>query len=121
MMFILFIVITPFTNINYFILIHAIVVPFLMIHWICNDNTCILTIIERRLRKEIYGTNNDDDCITCRLIEPIYDFRANYATFSVFIYGITTLLWLISCGVIVYKYKIGELNRVQDIFKINKN
>lgn len=117
-LFVLFVVVTPFTNSNYFLLIHLIFIPFLLIHWICNDNTCILTIIERKLRKEIYGEVDEDDCITCRLIEPVYDFRKNYRTFSIIIYTITILLWLISAGKLYYGYHTGEIKGIKDLFTI---
>lgn len=83
-----------------------------------NDNTCVLTLIERKLRKEIYGQTNDDDCITCKLIEPVYDFRKNYKTFSIIIYTITILLWLISVGKLVYAYKSGEIGGIRDVFDV---
>ena len=110
--------VTPFTNSNYFLLLHAIFVPFLILHWICNDNTCILTIIERKLRKEIYGKVDEDECITCKLIEPVYDFRKNYKTFTILIYAITILLFLISSGKLYYKYSIGEIRNFRDLFVI---
>ena len=117
-MLVIFMTVTPFTNSNYFLLLHAIFVPFLILHWICNDNTCILTIIERKLRKEIYGKVDEDECITCKLIEPVYDFRKNYKTFTILIYAITILLFLISSGKLYYKYSIGEIRNFRDLFVI---
>lgn len=115
--FVLFVTITPFVSSNYFLFIHAIFIPFLIFHWICNDNTCVLTIIERKLRKEIYGENSiEDDCITCKLIEPVYDFRKNYKTFSIIIYTITISLWLISMGKLYYKYNTGTITSFKDLF-----
>jgi hypothetical protein len=77
-----------------------------------------LTIIERKLRKQIYGDVNDDDCITCKLIEPVYDFRKNYKGFTIIIYTITIMLWLISTGKLLYKYKSGSINGIKDLFII---
>ena len=114
--FVLFVVITPFTNSNYLLFLHFIFVPFLMLHWLLNDNTCILTIIERNLRKAIYGKVDEEDCITCRLIEPVYDFRKNYETFSTIIYVITFLLWTITAGKLYYKYHTGSINSLRDLF-----
>ncbi len=115
-LFVLFVIFIPFTNMNYFLMLHAIFLPFIMLHWICNDNTCILTVVERNLRKRIYGKVDEEDCVTCRLIEPVYDFRKNYATFSVIIYTITILLWLISVGKLGYKYKTGDITSFIDLF-----
>jgi Protein of Unknown function (DUF2784) len=114
--FVLFVVLTPFTNSNYLLFIHSIFIPFMIIHWICNDNTCVLTIVERKLRKEIYGTNNDDDCITCKLIEPVYDFRKNYQGFTILIYAITISLWMMSSGKLYCKYHDGEIKAIRDLF-----
>ena len=116
--FVIFVVLTPFSNINYFLMLHAIFLPFIMLHWICNDNTCVLTVIERNLRKKIYGKVDEEDCITCRLIEPVYDFRKDYATFSLIIYAITITLWLCSVGKLTYKYKTGDITDYIDLFRI---
>lgn len=114
----MFVIFIPFTNMNYFLMLHAIFIPFVMLHWICNDNTCILTVVEKNLKKKIYGKVDKDECITCQLIEPVYDFRKNYAKFTVIIYAITISLWLISIGKLGYKYKIGDISEFSDLFKI---
>ena len=116
-LYILFIVITPFTNYNYMLLLHCIVVPFMMLHWVVNDNTCVLTMIEKKMRFHVYGTvplNNE--CYMSRLIEPVYDFKKNYQTFSVSIYAIVIMLWLISVYRLYSKYKSGEIRRLSDLF-----
>ena len=119
-MFILFVIIAPFTNSNYILLLHAIFVPFMMLHWLLNDNTCVLTIIERNLRKQIQGEDNYDenDCFTCKLIEPIYDFNKNYETFSKFIYIFTIILWSISVGKLYCKYKSGDIGSFKQLFNV---
>ena len=117
--FVIFVVVTPFLNSNYFLFIHAIFIPFLILHWICNDNTCVLTIIERKLRKQISGDKYvEEDCITCKLIEPVYDFRKNYKTFSIIIYTMAILLWLISTGKLYYRYNSGSITGFKDLFVI---
>jgi len=112
--FVLFVTVTPFVNSNYFLFLHTIFVPFLILHWICNDNTCVLTILERKLRNQ----KNDDDCITCKLIEPVYDFRKNYKQFSALIYTVTICLWLLSVGKLLCKYRSGKISSYQDLFVI---
>ena len=115
--FVLFVVIVPFTGSNYLLMMHAIFIPFLVFHWVINDNTCALTIIERKLRQQISGKDVlDDDCITCHLIEPIYDFRKNYETFTVLIYGVTIGLWLMSVGKLYCKYSSGDIKSYRDLF-----
>lgn len=117
--FVLFVVVVPFTSSNYLLVMHAIFIPFLLFHWIINDNTCALTLIERKLRQQISGSDAlDDDCITCKLIEPVYDFRKNYETFTTIIYTITISLWLLSIYKLCNEYKNGDIKTFKDLFKI---
>ncbi len=53
LIFTLFIIVTPFTNSNYFLLLHLVFVPFLLVHWIFNDNTCAITTVERIVKKRM--------------------------------------------------------------------
>ena len=116
-LFIIFVVISPFVNSNYILMLHSIMIPFLMVHWICNDDTCVLTIIERYLRKKVYKDKyKDDDCFTCKLIEPVYNFIDNYNTFSKLIYVIVVILWIISSGKIFCKYKNGLITDWKQLF-----
>ncbi len=113
--FVLFVVVVPFTSSNYLLMMHAVFIPFLLFHWLLNDNTCALTMLERKLRKEITG-KDCDECITCKLIEPVYDFRKNYETFTVIIYTITIGLWLISVGKLYWGYRNGDIKKFSDLF-----
>lgn len=99
-LFILFVVLVPFIGNNYFLLLHFIIVPFIMFHWILNDNTCCLTVVEKLL-----ANDKDYECITCKIIEPIYDFKKNYNAHSNIIYLVTTLLWLIATYRLYSNYK----------------
>lgn len=119
MLFVLFVVVVPFTSSNYLLLMHSIFIPFLLFHWIINDNTCALTIIERKLRQKISGKDDvDDECITCKLIEPVYDFRKNYETFTAIIYTVTISLWLISVYKLYCGYRDGDIKSFKDLFVI---
>lgn len=106
----------PFFGSNYFLLLHAILVPFIMFHWYVNDNTCALSLMELHLRKNMGQTNVDQkDCFTCQLINPIYDFRANYSDWTITIYSITTFLWIISLSKLYYGFYSGNINSLEDI------
>lgn len=114
---ILFIIIAPFTNINYILFLNAIIIPFIMFHWYLNDNTCALTLLEKHVRSKISGKAVvDDDCFTCKIIHPIYDFKKNHSQFTVFIYTTVIILWLITVFKLYYKYKIGQIKNWQDLF-----
>lgn len=111
LLFVLFIILVPFIGNNYFLLLHSITVPFIIIHWILNDNSCVLTQIEKQLRKQYYGQAiNDNDCFTYNLVAPIYDFANNYHTFTILIYIITIMLWAISVYKLYQKFSLNEFN-----------
>lgn len=113
---VLFIVVVPFTNSTYFLTIHAIITPFIMMHWVLNNNTCALTLIEQKLREQATGIKADpNDCFTCRLINPVYDFANNYQEYSIFIYSVTTILFAISAYKLYRKYSIGEIKSFNDL------
>lgn len=50
MLVLLFIVIAPFTNGEFALLMHFIMAPGLLVHWATNMDTCALTLVEARLR-----------------------------------------------------------------------
>lgn len=114
---ILFVVCVPFTNSNYFLLLHAIFVPFMMLHWVTNNNTCCLTVTEKFLRN-VKTDKDAQECFTCKLIEPIYDFKKNHEAQSAIIYVITIILWIISVSKLGYKIKSGEINSLRTLISL---
>lgn len=117
LLFTLFIILAPATNSNYLQLLHSVFVPFLVMHWVLNESTCALTIVERYTRKHIMKEEyNDNDCITCRLVEPVYDFKNNHKAFTKFIYITTLTLWVISVSRLYCKYQGGEIKKWQHLF-----
>ena len=112
---ILFVLFTPFIGNNYFLLLHVIIIPFIIIHWIANNNACFLTLVETQLKYRISGKfPNPDDCISYRLVAPVYDFKKNNKKFQKFIYVSAISLWLISVGRMYYKYKNGKIKKFRD-------
>lgn len=100
-----FVVLVPFFGKNILLLIHAITVPFIILHWFVNNDTCSLTIIEKNIRNKIYGYEiNDNDCFTYRIISPIYKFKTNNKEFTTYIYTVTILLWIITIIHLTYNY-----------------
>lgn len=116
---IIFIIAVPFFGNNSLLFMHAIIIPFLMMHWIFNNNTCALTIIEKLIRRKIYGKDNEGKCITSRLIEPIYDFKNNNKEHSKVIYTIVIIVWIISISRLLYNYKYSGINSFIDFVKKN--
>jgi hypothetical protein len=115
-LFVLFVFLVPFFGTNMLLLMHFIVVPFVILHWITNQNQCSLTIIERKIRKEIYGEEpNPNDCIAYNIITPIYDFNKNYSNMSFAIYLITIFLWLCTAYKINKNYNKGEYDELIEV------
>ena len=116
---IIFVLAAPFSNSNYLILLHIIVVPFIMLHWLLNNNTCCLTVAEKYIRGKTINTQiKDEDCFTYQIIAPIYDFNKNHEAFSTFIYILTTCVWLVSVYNISNKICDGQIKTLNDFAQI---
>ena len=117
-LYITFVVVTPFYGTSYFLLIHSIILPFMMMHWVMNDNTCALTIMEQKIRETMTGgTVSKHDCFMGNLIEPVYDFRANHIEHSSLIYLITLSLWAIGLYKLYDNFSSGKIKSIQDLLK----
>jgi hypothetical protein len=100
-------------------LLHIIVVPFIMLHWLLNNNTCCLTVAEKYIRQKTTSTKiKEEDCFTYQIIAPIYDFSKNYEAFSTFIYILTTSVWLLSVYNISSKICNGQIKKLEDFAQI---
>ena len=111
--------ITPITDCNYFLSLHSIIIPFLVFHWMINNNMCVISVLEKSIGESVYGKDyKKDDCFSCRLIEPVYDFKNNNEHMSNFIYSIVLIVWLISMSKLVHKCYIGNITKYMDFFKL---
>jgi hypothetical protein len=73
--------------------------------------------MEKKLRQQITGKEDvKEDCFTCKIIEPVYNFKNNYQAKSKFIYVFATILTLISMVRLFGRYKCGKIKSIQDIF-----
>lgn len=113
---IIFVLTAPFSDSNYLMLLHTIVIPFIILHWVLNNNTCCLTIAEKYIREKNTGaTVKEDDCFTYKLVAPIYDFNKDHQTFSTFIYIITIGLWSVSVYNLSSKYVNNKIKSINDL------
>lgn len=113
---VLFVVLTPFFGNSYVLFVHVLLVPFIVVHWILNNDSCVLTDIELNLRQKtstIPITKND--CITCRVMSPIYNIVDQHAEYSRSIYIITGFLWSFALYKLSTKYKNGEIKKIYDL------
>ena len=113
---IIFVLAAPFSNSNYLLLLHVIVIPFIILHWLLNNNTCCLTIAEKYIREKNTGTTvKEGDCFTYQLVAPIYDFNKDHQAFSTFIYILTISLWFISVYNISNKICTNQIKTINDL------
>ena len=61
-------VIAPFSKWKHLRLTYVIFAPFLMLHWLLNNDTCALTTIECALR----GLDDCSDSFVHKIVSPIY-------------------------------------------------
>lgn len=116
---IIFVLAAPFSNSNYLMLLHAIVIPFIILHWMLNNNTCCLTVAEKYIREKNTGTTvKEADCFTYQLVAPIYDFNKDHQAFSTFIYILTISLWSVSVYNLSNKFCTGQIKSVNDLCSI---
>lgn len=116
--FVLFAVLTPFISNNYLLLIHCLVVPFMFLHWITNNNTCAITLMEKKLRESFHkkkGSVESKDTFSGRLVEPVYDFVKNNKKYESFIYSATLVLIVIAYHKL---FKIFADRKITNIFDI---
>ena len=66
-----FLLLIPFSNDKYLLKLHLLLIPFLMIHWITNNDTCALTEIEKYLR----GTSNGYQTFIGSLVGPVFKLK----------------------------------------------
>jgi len=99
--------------------LHILVVPFIIIHWLTNNNKCCLSTAEKHIRKIAHGTkSNTKDTFIYQFIAPIYDFNKNYESYSAFIYIVTVLLWSISMINLGRNINSGKVKSYNDLFKV---
>lgn len=87
--FMAFNVIAPFTESRLLLTYHAIFMPFLYMHWITNDDTCALTLLERKLR----GVPSSESFFH-KLVSPVYKFQS--LNVNVLVWTLSYVLWVIT-------------------------
>lgn len=116
---IIFVLAAPFSNSNYLLSLHAILLPFILLHWWLNNNTCSLTVAEKFIRQQAYGDNaNESDCFSYKFIAPIYDFNKNHEAYSMFTYILALSLWGVTVYNLSWKYKTGEIKYMTDFMQL---
>lgn len=100
-----FMVIAPFSSSKLLLLLHAIVTPFILFHWIMNNDTCFLTLLERYLR----GIDDTETSFFHSLVSPIYKLPNIVVGRTVWV--ITIVLCLVSW------YRVYQLGGVLQLIR----
>lgn len=114
---ILFVVLTPFSNNTLLLLLHSFVIPFIMMHWYLNNDTCAITVMEKAIREQLSnGTKvSDQECFSHKIIGPVYNFVNEHVDYSNWTWMMTTILWLITMYKMYGKYQSGSLQQILNI------
>lgn len=108
----------PFSNTPMFLFFHIIFIPFIIFHWLVNNDTCVLTLIEKKLR----GINDEKDlekkCYTQQILSPIFKFANNYKEFSRFTYASVIILWSLSLSKLLFDVDKGIVKNLTDICRL---
>lgn len=106
LVFLIFILVVPFTNDRRSLEFYSILIPFIFYHWSVNDDTCALTQAEMAITGQ-----KKEETFMGRVVGPIYKMpenEINHLTKTVFF-----LLW----GIV--QYRLGYFdNIINDIFKV---
>ena len=116
---IVFMLFVPFVRSNYLLFLHFILVPLMVAHWFLNDNICIITTIEKKLRYMVYRNENIfSDCVTCRIIDPIFNYQDDHKDRGNIAYLIMGSLWLFSFCHLLYRHDQGKVKSWQHLMVI---
>ena len=85
---VLFVINVPLISNNPFVLMYyCFIVFFIMIHWHYNDDTCVLTLIESKLRGK-----KDTETYFGKLIKPIYNVSSSEVQYITLILFMTAFI-----------------------------
>lgn len=93
MLLLVWVVVTPFTRNEPMLVLHLIMMPFLWFHWILNDDTCALTLIETKLRG-LDPSECHQKSFFFNLVSPVYKIQDADARKVAWILSVG--LWLVT-------------------------
>jgi hypothetical protein len=102
--FMLWVVLAPFLGSIEQLLLHAIIVPCMCLHWLVNDDTCALTVLESWLR----GVPATDSLFHA-LASPVY--KMSESQWSTTAWCAASLLWTVT----MYKLNTKHRGEVADL------
>jgi len=92
MIFIAWMVWAPFSESDQMIVMHTMVSPVLLLHWLLNSDGCALTLLEKKIR----GLEHDDESFIHSVVGPVYNI--DDAVVKRVVFFVTCVLWMVSLG-----------------------
>lgn len=97
----LFVVCVPFVGSDILVLMNLVFMIGILVHWICNNNICVLTVIEKAIR----GIPNDTETFFGRIFGGVYGFGKD-----------SKITWWVLCFLILLSiYKVVKNKAIQNI------
>ena len=116
----IFLVATPFFGDQYLLSLHAITIPFVMMHWASNQTVCALTELEK-----FVSGNKEEDTFFGQIFVPIYKNESFVGTILKPIYTVKdkdeekrlvwiglTLIWFIT----LYRLSLSDFSYLREEF-----
>lgn len=104
--FVLWFCLTPFVGSEPMLVLHLFIGPFLFFHWIMNDDTCSLTLLEMKLR----GLEKCETSFFYNLVSPIYKPRDAEVRSVAWVLAVS--LWLVTVSRV-----LRRPNMIGDMFR----
>lgn len=95
----IFVVTTPFFGSDILVLMNLVFMIGILVHWICNNNICVLTVVEKFLR----GTPDDTQTFFGKLFGGVYTFGKDSKI----------SWWILSFLIILSLYKVIKNKTIQ--------
>lgn len=114
---VIIIIFIPFSNSNCYLLYFIIFIPFIILHWLSNNDTCVLTLLEKKLRNA-NTKEKEQECFTQKIISPVFTFTNDYKKYSLLSYSILIFLWTLVFSKLLFKYTSGYINNIYDLLEI---
>ena len=104
--FLIGIIVVPFTNDRRSLEFYSILIPFIFYHWSVNDDTCALTQAEMAITGQ-----KKEETFMGRVVGPIYKMEENE------INHLTKTVFFVLWGIV--QYRLGHFDSmIRDVFKV---
>lgn len=103
----LFVVTVPFIGSDMLVLLNLVFMLGILVHWICNNNICVLTVIEKHIR----GTPDDTQTFFGKLFGGVYTFGKDSKI----------SWWILSFLILLSLYKVIKGKVIQKLINAIKH